>query len=472
MIVSAGAVFLSLTGCQRDAATPTPDTSGPATTMQTISADEAKTLARDAWVFGLPLVYISTQIDLVTHVTRPDATRAPLNQFVHYRQFPDASNKTVVGLNVDTLYSLASLDLSQEPMVLSVPPMGNRFWVMQIIDAWNNVPHAPGSRTLGEKGGNFALVGPNWKGTLPEGVTELRVPTNFVMIGGRTYTAGPDDYAAVHALQDQYKLVPLSQWGKPYTPTDNVPLKPDVADTPVPTQVLAMSPQDFFSRLNALMEKNPPYPEDTPMLERIAKLGIGPGKTFNMESFTPEVRKAIEEGVADGVKLMNDTPRGKDVNGWRIALDLGRYGTKYPYRAGWTFYGVGGNLAEDAVYPFGETQADGKPFDGAHKYELHFTQDQIPPVNAFWSVTMYDKDSYLVPNAINRYALGDRSGMKVGGDGSLTIYIQPDSPGKDKESNWLPSPKEGPFKLALRLYSPKKQVADGTWTPPAVKQVD
>ena len=162
------------------------------------------------------------------------------------------------------------------------------------------------------------------------------------------------------------------------------------------------------------MVSNLPYPEDAPMLERIAELGIAPGRTFNLASFTPDVRKAIEEGVADGVKLMKDTPRGKDVNGWRIALDLGRYGTQYPYRAGWTFYGVGGNLAEDAVYPFGETQADGKPFHGAHKYELHFTQKQIPPVNAFWSVTLYDKDSYLVTNAINRYALGDRSGMKPG----------------------------------------------------------
>ncbi len=472
LIACAGALSLSMYGCQRDTPPPSSDGVAKVAAGSAISVDDARAIARDAWVFGLPLVYIGTQIDVSTHVAKPDAARAPVNQFVHYRQFPDANNKTVVGFNVDTLYSLASLDLSQEPMVLSVPPMGDRFWIMQIIDAWNNVPHAPGSRTVGGKGGNFALVGPDWKGALPEGVTELRVPTNFVMIGGRTYTGGQEDYAAVHAIQDQYKLVPLSQWGKTYAPPGNVPLKPDVADGPVPGQVLAMGPQEFFSRLNWLMVKNPPYADDTTMLERIAKLGIGPGKTFKLDSFTPEVRNAIEEGMRDGVKLMNETPRGEDVNGWRIALDLGRYGTKYPYRAGWTFYGVGGNLAEDAVYPFGETQADGKPFDSAHKYELHFTKDQIPPVNAFWSVTMYDKDSYLVPNAINRYALGDRSRMKFGKDGSLTIYIQRDSPGKDKESNWLPSPKEGTFKLALRLYSPKEDVAKGTWKPPAVRQVD
>lgn len=471
-LLAVGALLLSQSACQRDATSVTADTAKQGASVQSLSAEQARVLARDAWVFGLPLVYIGVQNDLSTHVTKPDATRAPINQFVHYRQFPDPSNKTVVGLNVDTLYSLASLDLSKEPMILSVPPMGDRFWIMQVIDAWNNVPHAPGSRTVGGKGGNFALVGPGWQGTLPADVVELRVPTQLVMLGGRTYTAGPDDYAAVHALQDQYRLVPLSQWGKSYTAPDDVALKPGVVDAPVPAQVLAMSPQVFFDRLNQLMVANPPYPADAPLLERVAPLGVGAGKTFSMQEFSPDVRKAIEEGVADGVKLMNETPRGKNVNGWRIALDLGRYGTRYAYRAGWTFYGVGGNLAEDAVYPFGETQADGRPFDGAKKYELRFSKEQISPVNAFWSITLYDKDSFLVPNPINRSALGDRSHLKADKDGSLTIHIQSESPGKDSESNWLPSPPSGPFKLALRLYAPKQQVADGRWEPPAVKQVD
>lgn len=471
-LLSASALVICLVGCKQESTSQGPKSTEPAPSMQTLSANEAKNIARDAWLFGLPLVYIGTQVDVTTHVTKPDATRAPINQFVHYRAFPDPDNKTIVGFNVDTLYSLAQLDLSKEPLVLSVPPMGERFWLMQIIDAWNNVPHAPGSRSVGAKGGNFGLVGPDWTGTLPEGVTELRVPTNLAAIGGRTYTEGPHDYSAVHALQDKYRLVPLSQWGKTYIPPAEVALKDGVTDVPVPKQVLALSPQEFFSRLNSLMVGNPPYEEDGPMLERIQRLGIGPGKTFNMASFTPEVQRAIDEGVADGIKLMNDTPRGKDVNGWNIALDLGRYGTQYPYRAGWTFYGVGGNLAEDAVYPVAEKQADGSPLEGGKKYVLRFSKDDIPPVNAFWSVTMYDKDSYFVHNPIKRYALGDRSRLKPDSDGSLPIYIQPESPGKDKESNWLPSPKEGAFKLALRLYSPKKQVADGTWKPPQVKPVD
>ena len=428
-------------------------------------------MARDAWLLGMPLVYIEIQIDALTHVSKLEAMRAPVNQFVHYRKFPDASNKTVVGFNVDTLYSLAQLDISKEPMVLSVPQMGDRFWVMQIIDGWNNVPHAPGSRSVGGKGGNFAIVGPDWKGTLPAGVTELRVPTSIAMVGGRTYTGGPDDYDAVHAIQDQYKLVPLSAFGNNYTPPTDVPLKPGVDEkTPVPNQVLSMSPEKFFNNLNRLLVTNPPEPADPETMEHLAKLGIGPGEKFSMDGFTPHVRKAIEEGVAEGITAMKETVRGKIINGWQIALDMGRYGKKYAYRAGWTFYGVGGNLAEDAVYPFAEKDAEGKPFNGASKYTLTFKKEEIPPVNAFWSLTMYDKDAFLVDNPLSRYALGDRSGMKSSDDGSLTLYIQNESPGKDKESNWLPAPKDD-FKLALRLYAPKKEVADGTWAPPAVKQV-
>ena len=251
----------------------------------------------------MPLVYIEKQIDVLTHVTKPQGVLAPINQFAHYREFPDASNKSVVGLNVDTLYSFGQLDLAQGPMVLSIPETGNRYWLMQIIDAWNNVPHAPGSRTVGGKGGNFAIVGPGWKGTLPSGLTELRVPTSLVLVGGRTYTASKDDYAAVHALQDQYKLVPLSAWGKSYTPPD-VPLKEGVdAKTPVPTQVLAMSPEAFFGRLNELLVANPPEPADPATMARIARLGIAPGASFSMAAFATDVRKAIEEGVAGGAVI-------------------------------------------------------------------------------------------------------------------------------------------------------------------------
>lgn len=445
--------------------------SAEAQTAAALTPEVARSLAQEAWVFGMPLVYIATHVDVSTHTSKPQGPAAPINQFVHYREFPDPTNKLIVGFNVDTLYSLASLDLSKGPIVLTVPDMGNRFWVMQLVDAWNNVSHAPGSRTVGSRGGNFAIVGPNWHGSLPPGLTELRMPTSIAMVGGRTYTANKDDYAAVHALQDQYKLIPLSAWGKAYTPPDNVPLKPGVdSKTPVPKQVLDMTPEALFGRLNALLVDNPPEPADPALMARIAKLGITPGAPFSMAKFSPEVRKAIEEGVAAGVKQMRETVPGKKVNGWAINLDMGRYGTNYPYRAFWTFFGVGGNLAEDAVYPLAETDGEGAPLDGANKYILHFAKSEIPPVDAFWSVTMYDIDGYLVPNPINRNALGDRSAMKLGSDGSLTIYIQNESPGLNQQANWLPAPIAGKFKLALRLYAPRKEVTDGKWSPPPVKR--
>ena len=441
-----------------------------------LDATEAKAIAQDGFIFGLPLVYIAVQADVQTNVAKPEGGRAPFNQFDNHRAFPDAKNNKIVGMNVDTLYSLANVDLTAEPVVLAVPAMeGNRWWIMQIIDVWNDVPAAPGSRTHGGKGGNFALVGPNFKGTLPAGLEALRVDSSLVAIGGRTYTGGEADYAAVHQLQDQYKLVPLSQWkgpGASYAPPSSVPVKPGVdAKTPVPSQVFEMSAEQFFGRLSELLVNNPARPADAPIMARLAKLGVKPGAKFTTQDFDATTRKAIDDGIAAAQQAIRaeESKMGEMVNGWQIARDLGRYGTKYIYRATWTFFGVGGNLVEDAIYPLALMDSSGKKLVGGSRYVLRFAKDQIPPVDAFWSLTAYDANSYLVDNPLNRYALGDRSNLKREADGSLTLYVQSESPGKDKESNWLPTPKSGTFKLALRLYVPKKQVTDGTWKPPAVQ---
>jgi hypothetical protein len=438
---------------------------------------EAKAIAKDGYVFGLPLVYIVLQSDVLTNVPKPEGGRAPINQFDQHREFPDAKNNKIVGMNVDTLYSLAQLDLTAEPVVLVVPPMeGKRWWIMQVIDAWNDVPAAPGSRTHGDKGGNFAITGPNFKGELPPGLEQIRCDTSIAALGGRTYTAGPDDYAAVHKIQDGYKLIPLTQWNGAdtnYTPPTDVPVRSDVdAKTPIPVQVFQMSAEDYFGRLCELLVNNPARAADAPIMARLARLGIKPGATFKMNAFDNATRQAIEEGMGEGQKEIRDgeSKMGEGINGWQIARDLGHYGTRYLYRAVWTFYAVGGNVVEDALYPTTNVDAEGNRLDGSHRYVLHFTKDEIPPVDAFWSLTLYDKDSYLVDNPLNRYAQGDRSHCKIGDDGSLTIYIQSRSPGVDKESNWLPAPKEGPFKLALRLYIPKQPVVDGTWQPPPVRK--
>jgi len=464
------AIVAGFAGCS---ASPSPP---PASTSAVSSAD-AKSIAQDGYVFGLPLVYIALQADVQTNVSKPEGGRAPFNQFDHHRDFPNAKNNKIVGMNLDTLYSFANLDLTAEPMVLVVPPMaGTRWWIMQIIDAWNDVPASPGSRTHGDKGAAFAIVGPSFKGEVPAGLETLRCDTSICLLGGRTFTSGPSDLAAVHKIQDQYQVIPLSQWKGPgtrYTPPASVPVKPGVdAQTPVPAQVFKLTAEQYFNRLSELLVGNPAREADAPVMARLATLGIKPGAAFKMDVFDADTRKAIEDGVASAQQAIRaeESKMGQMVNGWQVALDLGRYGTKYLYRATWTFFAVGGNLVEDAIYPFGLVDADGQRFDGANKYVLHFAKDEIPPVDAFWSLTMYDNDSYLVDNAINRYALGDRSNMTRDPDGSLTIYIQSDSPGDDKARNWLPAPKSGTFKLALRLYVPKKQVADGSWKPPAVQR--
>lgn len=441
--------------------------------VETLTPESARELAKEAYLFGLPVVLIEKQSDFSSYTTRVEKPKAPINQFYHYREFADASNKSIVGLNVDNLYSLASLDLTKEPLILSIPPMGNRFWLMQLVDAWNGVPAAPGSRTHGSKGGTFAIVGPDFKGQLPDGVEELRSPTNITMIGGRTYCSGKADYATVAKLQNQYKLVPLSQWGKNYVPSQNVPLKESVDGTTlVNKQVTTMSAEQFYKNLNRLMVGNPPYAPDADELKKLEPLGIKPGGDFSMSTFTPEIAKAIEEGYKDGFKaLMAESKNlGEKKNGWGLTYDMGRYGTRYAYRAAWTFFGVGGNVLEDAFYPLGQEDAQGNALDSANKYTLTFKKDEIPPAKAFWSLTMYDMDSYLVDNKLNRYALGDRSGLKYNPDGSLTLYLQKDSPGKDKETNWLPTPQSGGFKVALRVYTPEERVINKSWIPPAIQK--
>jgi len=438
-------------------------------------AVEAEAIAQEAFVFGMPLIYIAMSNDAMSHVSAAAENVAPMNQFGHHRRFPDAKSNAIVGMNVDTLYSLAMLDLAAEPLVLSVPPMGDRFWIMQILDGWNDVPAAPGARTVGGKGGNWVLVGPNWTGSLPEGIPAVHVPTSAANIGGRIYTTGSEeDYAAVHRLQDQLKLTPLSRWGTDYQPPTNVPLKPGVdAKTPIPKQVFALSAEAYFSRLAALLPDNPPARADAPVLERMAMLGISPGEPFDISGFDDPTRAAIEAGVKAGHEqvIAGQNTMGEKVNHWQLARDLGRYGTNYAYRATWTYFGVGGNLVEDAFYPTTQVDDRDQALTGEHRYRLHFTRELIPPVDAFWSLTLYGDDAYLVPNPIDRYALSGRDPMRYEADGSLTIYIQADDPGGEATQNWLPAPK-ALFRLALRLYSPKKQVVEGQWAPPPVQRVD
>jgi hypothetical protein len=442
-------------------------------TSATLTADEAERVAKDAYVFGYPLLIADVSKQLMTAVpSAGTAMKAPVNQFVHMRAFPDYTFTDVVTPNADTLYSAAWLDLSNEPVVLSVPEMGKRYYLMMLMDAWTNVFASPGTRTTGNNKGDFAIVGPRWTGTIPPSVKEIKSPTDSVWLIGRTQTNGKADYAAVHAIQNRYKLVPLSAWGTAYTAPSNVPVDPGVdAKTPPVEQVARMYSATFFGRLNTLMKDNPPAAADAPALARFAAVGVAPGARFDIKNLDPTVAKAIEESPKAGQVTIaaNAKTQGKLVNGWWILpANTANFGTDYSYRAVVAMVGLGANLPEDAVYPRATEDQNGAALSGANRYVIRFPKGQLPPVNAFWSLTMYNSKQAFIENPINRYAIGDRDKLKFNADGSLTIYVQHGSPGKAKESNWLPAPPDS-FNIFMRLYWPKKEVVDGTWQPPPVE---
>jgi hypothetical protein len=440
-------------------------------------ADEIYAVAKDAYFYAYPIVSMDMTMRQATNV--PDAAsinmRAPLNQFAHARSYPKADEKDVVRFNFDTLYSFAWLDLSQEPMILSVPDTQGRYYLLPMLDMWTDVFSVVGSRTTGTKAGTYAIVPTGWSGTLPTGVIPIVAPTPTLWILGRTQTNGPSDYANVHKIQDSYKLIPLLQWGKDYTPPTNVPTDPAVDNTTPPLiQVNKLDGIAMLTRLADLMAKHPPHPNDYPILFRLQKFfGIEPGKPFDAQSLDSETIEMINRAAKDALAEMPVAMRkaGAFINGWNIGTEnMGTYGTSYKRRAFVALGGLGCNLPEDAVYPTAFVDGEGNPLSGANKYILHFEQGQTPPANAFWSITMYDKEGFQVPNPIDRFAIGDRDNLTFNADGSLDIYVQAESPGKNKESNWLPAP-TGPFEPTMRLYSPRPEVLDLTWAPPPFKKV-
>ncbi|MBM7089631.1 DUF1254 domain-containing protein [Streptomyces sp. S12] len=440
--------------------------------------EQLERLATEAWLYGYPLVTAGLTKDVMTAVAERDDERrkAPVNQFCHMRRTPDAAFTEVVSPNADTLYSSAWLDLSEEPLVLSLPEFEDRYWMVPILSAWSDVVHAPGSRQDGSAAGPFLLTGPTWSGRAPQGMTVLPSPTAVNWIIARYATAGPSDYAVVHRLQDGTRLTPLSQWtGNPrdYTPPTDATVAEGVDAVTAPvTQVHQLDGRAFFTRLNQLLVDNPPSPADAPFLERVARLGIAPGA--KLEDQPPDVLAALDRAAAtgpetlQGFKSQAEAP-GNQVNGWTVHRGLGAYGTDYPKRAMVTWVGYGANLDVDALYPHATNDADGRLLDGAHRYVLHFDADRTPPVRGFWSLTMMNDRQLFADNRLDRYAIGDRSGMRTNPDGSLDIYVQHDNPGPDREDNWLPAP-EGSFNVFLRLYWPDEAALGGAWTPPPLRR--
>lgn len=437
-------------------------------------AKEAAALGIEAYIYGYPLVTMEMTRRVMTNVATAEGTRAPMGQFLHMKAYPTADFRDVTAPNADTLYSTAWLDVSKEPYVLSIPDEQGRYFLMPMLSGWTDVFAAPGKRTTGTGAQKYAITGQNWKGDLPEGLKELKSPTGLVWILGRTYCTGtPADYQAVHAIQAKYSLVPLSAYGKNYTPPKGavdptIDMKKSVRD-----QVHALDASTYFKMLALLMKDNPPAEADAPMLAKLATLGIVPGQEFDPSKLSPAVAKALNDAPkAAQAKIMGHFKQaGKDENGWIFTTKTGNYGVDYLQRALITAIGLGANRPQDAVYPTSEVDGDGKAYDGTNQYVIRFPKGQTPPAKGFWSLTMYDGEYFFVDNPLNRYTLSPRNDPQYNEDGSLDLYIQKDSPGKQKESNWLPAP-SGKFVLMMRLYWPQEtapSIIDGTWVPPAVK---
>ncbi len=433
-------------------------------------------LATDAYIYGYPLVTMEMTRRVVTNVPAVEGTRGPMGHIINLRQYPDASFRDVTAPNADTLYSTSFFDVGNEPWVLSIPDMKGRYFLMPMLDGWTDVFAVPGTRTTGTEAQTYAITGPGWSGSLPVGVKQLKSPTNIVWLLGRTYCTGTaEDYAAVHALQDQYKLVPLSAYGKAYTPPPGH-VDPGIdMKTAVRDQVNRMDAREYFTLLANLMKTNPPAAADTPELAKFAKIGLIAGQDFDASKFDPDFVKEIPRVAYDRILLQTKENKAvKHINGWLFDTKTGIYGTDYLNRALVTAIGLGANRTQDAIYPTSLKDPDGNAYDGAaYKYVIHFPKGQVPPARGFWSVTMYDANFFFVANSINRYSISARQNLKPNADGSIDLYIQKESPGADKEANWLPAP-AGKFVLMMRMYWPSEKspsIINGSWNPPAVKKV-
>ncbi|MGA2786365.1 MAG: DUF1254 domain-containing protein [Verrucomicrobiota bacterium] len=471
------AFMIAVTTPEHAPVTPPPAATLPAApAAPALTPDEAAAIGTEAYIFGYPLVTMEYTRRVLTNVEKPEGKAAPMGQFLRLREYPTPDDKQVTAPNADTLYTIAWLDVSKEPWVLSLPEANDRYYLFPMLDGWTDVFQDPGKRTTGTGPQTYAITGPGWNGTLPDGVIEYKSPTSLVWVLGRIYCAGaPEDYDAVHKMQDDISVVPLSSYGQAYTPPPgtvdtNIDMK-----TPVRNQVNALSAEDYFKLLARLMKDNPPAEADAPMVEKLAKIGIVPGQNFDINQFGPDVAKALQDVPKPAFEkiMAHYKDAGTLTNGWIFTTKAGVYGTDYLQRATITAIGLGCNRPQDAVYPTSLTDAAGNPYMGTNQYVLHFDAGQLPPAEAFWSLTMYNGAFFFAANPLNRYTLSSRNQFTTNADGSVDLYLQHESPGSDKESNWLPAP-EGKFILMLRLYWPKEtppSIIDGTWTIPPAKLV-
>jgi len=439
-----------------------------------ITEQEAHAVALDAYLYFYPLIIMDVTRKQFTNIASgKEPGRGPMNTFANAPTYPAATDKGVVRYNFDTLYSAAWLNITKEPMVVSVPNTGGRYYLLPMLDMWTDVFASPGWRTTGTQATNFLLTPPGWRGAVGPEMTRIDAPTPIVWIIGRTKTDGPSDYDAVHKIQAGYKITPLSQWGKP-PGLENATIDPAVdMKTPPKVQVDTMSAAKYFAYAAELLKVVPPHVTDQPIIARLKRIGFEPGKSFDVRKLDPIARNALERVPSDAQELMawKVPTLARVVNGWSMNTDtMGVYGNYYLKRAIVAQIGLGANLPEDAIYPVNLADNTGQPLDGAHAYSLHFGKGQTPPANAFWSITLYDAAGFQVANSLNRFNLSSWMPLKYNPDGSLDLYVQNENPGSDKVPNWLPAPK-GVFNLTMRLYAPKTDALTGKWNPPPVARM-
>jgi hypothetical protein len=455
--------------------------------QDTINEQEAHAIAVDAYIYFYSLLSMDVTRKQFTNVEpgkEKDNFKGPMNTFVNVPEYPPANFKGVVRPNFDTLYSSAWLDMSKEPVVISVPDTGGRYYLLPMLDMWTDVFTSPGWRTTGTKAQTLLVTPPGWRPDLgdrfadefklPKDTQRIEAPTPYVWIIGRTKTDGPPDYEAVHKIQAGYKVSLLSEFGKTPKPAE-VKIDPNVdMKTPPKIQVDRMPAGPYFAYAAELLKRHPPHITDGPIIARMKRIGIEPGKSFDIGKLDPILQKALESAPQDAQKLMawKVPSLARVVNGWSMNTDtMGVYGNYYLKRAIVAQLGLGANLVEDAIYPLNIADESGKPLDGTNKYTITFEKGAAPPVNAFWSITLYDAEGFQVGNALNRFALSSWMPFKYNADGSLDLYFQNESPGADKETNWLPAPK-GPFNLTMRLYAPKSDALTGKWNPQPVVRTE
>ena len=433
-------------------------------------------IATLAYIWGFPLVTMERQFNFVTSPNIPPGIgRGPANSVSCAKELANASFTDVVTPNSDTLYCQSQFDLRKEPVVVVVPPVSDRYYSFEFLDAYTNDYAYLGQRATGGNGGTYLMAGPDWNGEVPEGMTKIWTPTNLAWLITRTVVKGQADVPNVVAIQDKIIVKPLSEFQANMTSSPAAVTATNASkEIPIGPQPTLIAPTGIkiFDEIGAAMEGNPLNPPDPVLVTKLASIGIGPGKVPSTEA-NDTIKTALQTGITEGQKLIDARVAnlGTVVYGWLVNPQLGVYGTDYLFRAATTQYGLGANVGQEAFYPGTFTDSQGKPLTGNSSYLIHFEPGQTPPVDGFWSVSMYNDKMLFVDNPINRNSLGKYTdGIKNNTDGSLDIFIQHDNPGKDKESNWLPSP-EGSFNMVMRLYLPQPQALNGTWQLPLVQKV-